>query len=65
MKTAILLLVLSLSACGRESSPEGRSQIRDEKLMKEIDSMKIQHHALLDSIKIIRAELKDLRAKCP
>jgi hypothetical protein len=63
MKTAVLLLALSLAACGRESSPEGRSQIRDEKLLKEINSLKIQHRALLDSIKIIHAELKDLRAK--
>jgi len=50
-----------LAACGRESSPDGRSQIRDEKIQKEIDSLKGQVNTLRDSIGLINKELKALK----
>lgn len=61
MKQFVIIILLSLAACNRESSPEGRSQIRDEKIQREIDSLKDQNHAILDSINIIDKELKRLK----
>lgn len=61
MKQLIILLgMLMLAACGRASSPEGRSQIRDEKLQKQIDSLKNKNNALGDSINLINDKLKHL-----
>lgn len=59
--TIISIGMFLLAACGRESSPDGRSQIRDEKLEKEIDSLKGQVNTLRDSIGLINKELKALK----
>ena len=61
MKQLAIVLLLSLAACGRESSPEGRSQIRDEKIQREIYSLKNQNNAMVDSISIINKELNRLK----
>lgn len=63
MKILIITLLLSLTACGRDSSPEGRSQIRDEKLQSQVDSLKDQNKAILDSIARINKEIKTLKIK--
>jgi len=63
MKLLTIILLLSLAACNRESSPDGRSQIRDEKLQTEIDSIKDQERAILDSIRIINKEIRELKKK--
>jgi len=60
-KLTIVIIKLSLAACGRESSPEGRPKIRDEKIQIEIDDLKDRNNTLLDSISIINKELKQLR----
>jgi hypothetical protein len=62
MKSIIIILIgtLTLTACGRESSPDGRSQIRDEKIQQEIDSLRIQNRAILDSIGVINKKLNAL-----
>ena len=62
-KLGIVIIMLSIAACGQESSPEGRSKIRDEKIQKEIDDLKEQNDALLDSIRVIKKELKQIRAE--
>ena len=61
MKTFSLLLLLALAACDQQSSPEGRSKLRDEKLAAELDSIKLKQEAILDSIEVIRAELQQLQ----
>jgi hypothetical protein len=63
MKIIIITLLLSLYACGRDSSPDGRSQIRDEKLQSQLDSLKGQNRALLDSIALINKEIERLKIK--
>lgn len=62
MKSFVIILIgtFVLSACNRESSPDGRSQIRDEKIQQEIDSLKIENKAILDSIGVINKKLKSL-----
>jgi hypothetical protein len=63
MKIIIITLLLSLFGCGRDSSPDGRSQIRDEKLQSQLDTLKGQNKALLDSITLISKEIKRLKIK--
>jgi ABC-type transporter MlaC component len=58
---SLLLLLTTVIACSHESSPEGRSQLRDEKIQQEIEILKQQHTALLDSIHNIRQELDKIQ----
>lgn len=62
-KFSVILIILLSVACGRESSPEGRSQIRDEELLRKIDTLKDQNRALMDSISEINKEIRKLRNK--
>ena len=58
----ILILVVVMSACDRNSSPEGRMSIKLENLHKEmIDSLKKQNEAILDSLGKMRQEIQKLR----
>lgn len=63
MKGYVLILLLAFTACDQQSSPEGRSKLRDEKLTAELDSLKLQQMAVWDSIASIRAELRQLRER--
>jgi hypothetical protein len=62
MKPFVIILIGSivLTACNRESSPDGRSRMRDATLQQEIDSLKMQNKALSDSIGVINKKLKSL-----
>lgn len=63
MKVLAIIFLLALGACGKESSPEGRSKIRDEKLQLEITILKEQNKAILDSISEINKTLRLLKQK--
>jgi hypothetical protein len=52
--------LILLTACGKESSPERRSQIRDEKLQKEINILKTKYNAISDSLNVIHNQLRHL-----
>ncbi|EDM38088.1 hypothetical protein PBAL39_00697 [Pedobacter sp. BAL39] len=56
-KLAYIILTFALLSCNRESSPDGRSQLRDEHIQLQIDSLKVQYQAMADSIKIINKKL--------
>jgi hypothetical protein len=62
MKKILFLgaVVLLLWGCGKESSPEGRMTMKVEALQKQLDSLKTQNAAILDSLgkinNILRAE---------
>ena len=59
--TLIFTFILVLSACDRNSSPEGRLEIKLENLHKEmIDSLKKQNTAMLDSLSKIREDLRKI-----
>jgi hypothetical protein len=57
MKSIAIIVLLLLVGCSKESSPEGRSKIRDGKLQVEIDSLKLQNKAILEDIRQIKEEL--------
>jgi hypothetical protein len=61
MKLYTVVILLAFASCNRASSPEGRSQLRDEKIQLQIDSLKEQQGALTDSLKVLSAELSRLR----
>ena len=57
MKTIIMMLLFMVVACGKESSPEGRSKIRDKNLQGQIDSLKLQNEEIKEDIRLIKKEL--------
>ena len=61
MKAIAILILLSLGACGKESSPEGRMQIRIDKLEQKIDSLTRQNKSILDSVRVINQKLNVLK----
>jgi hypothetical protein len=61
MKLLCIAVLFALVACGRQSSPESRSIIRDEQIQAQINLLKEQNKAMLDSIRIINNELKMLK----
>lgn len=62
-KYSVIVLLLSLTACINESSPEGRSKIRDEKLQSEIERLNRQNKAVFDSLSAIRRDLNALKSQ--
>lgn len=61
MKKFAFILFISLTACNPESSPEGRSKIRDQHLKQEINFLKEQNSAILDSISLINKKLTEIK----
>jgi len=63
MKGLAMLLMLSvaLTACGPESSPEGRMTIKLSELKQEIDSLKTQNRDIKDSLGKVRDEIRLLK----
>lgn len=55
-----MIFLFAISACGRESSPEGRSIIRDKQIVEQLDSLKRQNHVLLDSIGALNKRIEKL-----
>ncbi|SKA18252.1 hypothetical protein [Sediminibacterium ginsengisoli] len=62
-KVFSIAIAFTVAACGRESSPEGRSVMRDEQLQAELNLVKEQNKALLDSIAVFRLELNAMKAR--
>ena len=60
MKGLAMLLMLSvaLTACGPESSPEGRMTIKLSELKQQIDSLKTQNSQIKDSLAKVSEEIR-------
>jgi hypothetical protein len=63
MKYLTTILFVSLLSCGPQSSPEGRSKIRDEKLQTQVDELIQQNKAIVDTLSSIRKEITRLKQK--
>lgn len=61
MKYLLVMLALSSAGCNPESSPEGRMNMKMEKMEMKIDSLKAGQDALRDSIGILRKQIDDTR----
>lgn len=59
--TLIFILLLSVAACGENSSPEGRMTVKIDAIKKEIDSLKKQNVIILDSLQKMNADLRRLQ----
>ena len=59
----VLLLTIFLTACGPESSPEGRMTTKMEDIRQEFDTLKQQNERMLDSLGKINERLKKLEEK--
>lgn len=57
MKTILIMLLFVAVSCGKESSPEGRSKLRDENLQEQLDSLKLQNEQIIEDIRLIKKEL--------
>ena len=57
----ITLISVSLTACGPESSPEGRMGIKIDKIQQSFDSLKAQNATLADSLHQLRQELSAMK----
>lgn len=57
MRTVIMLLLFIVMGCGKESSPEGRSKMRDNNLQEQLDSLKLQNKQIQEDIRLIKKEL--------
>ncbi|MFL9831480.1 hypothetical protein ABS764_11540 [Flavobacterium sp. ST-87] len=57
MKTIIVMLLFVVVGCGKESSPEGRSKIRDTNLQEQIDSLKLENAQIKTDIQLVKEKL--------
>jgi len=57
-----LSLVVLLTACDSNSSPEGRMTNKMEEVRREIDTLKLQNERILDSLGKINERLQKLEA---
>lgn len=55
------LLTVALTACGPQSSPEGRMTIKLNELKQQIDSLKEQNAAIKDSLGQLSTQLRSLK----
>jgi uncharacterized protein YlxW (UPF0749 family) len=63
MRIAIIIVCVFFTACGSNSSPEGRITNKMEEIRKEIDTLQKQNDALLDSVNKASKELDSIRKK--
>lgn len=63
MKYLFTTLILAQAACNPESSPEGRMNMKIEKMEMKIDSLKAGQDAVLDSIAILKKQISDTRVR--
>ena len=58
-RTALLMITMfALASCGKNSSPDGRAQLRDQELSQRIDEIEKNQIIILDSIKLLNERIK-------
>ena len=58
-RTALLLItIIALASCGKNSSPDGRAQLRDKELSQRIDALEQKQIVILDSLQLLNEKVK-------
>ncbi|HWV73638.1 MAG TPA: hypothetical protein VN040_18075 [Pseudosphingobacterium sp.] len=60
MKALLIIFLFAISACGGKSSPEGRSIIRDQQIVEQLDALKWQNQVFLDSVRALNKRIEKL-----
>lgn len=63
-RTALLLItIIALVSCGKNSSPDGRAQLRDKELSQRIDALEQKQIVILDNLQLLNEKLKAISSK--
>ena len=63
-RTALLLIVIiALVSCSKNSSPDGRAQLRDKELSERIDALEQKQIIILDSLQLLNEKMKAISSK--
>lgn len=61
-RTALLLItIVALTSCGKNSSPDGRAQLRDQELSQRIDALEQKQIVILDSLQLLNEKVKAIQ----
>jgi hypothetical protein len=60
MKSILFPLLIILSACGADSSPEGRMTKKIQDIQMDFDTLKMNQRALIDTLSKLREDLNNL-----
>jgi hypothetical protein len=65
MKTRALILItiLAITSCGKNSSPDGRAQLRDQALTERIAALEQKQIVILDSLHLLNEKMKSIGSK--
>ena len=63
MKALLIIFLFAISGCGSESSPEGRSIVRDKQIVEQLDALKQQNCVFLDSIGALTKRIEKLERR--
>lgn len=65
MKIKVIILALAiitiLFGCNKSSSPDGRAQLRDNKLAQKIELLNKKQIVILDSLKVLDQKIEKLK----
>ena len=60
--TALLLItIVAFASCGKNSSPDGRAQLRDKELSERIDVLEQKQIVILDSIRLLNEKVNAIK----
>jgi len=60
MKSILFPWLIILSACGADSSPEGRMTKKIQDIQMDFDTLKMNQRALIDTLSKLREDLNNL-----
>lgn len=63
IRALIFITILAITSCGKNSSPDGRAQLRDNALSQRLDELEHKQIDILDSLTLLNAEIKALKLK--
>ncbi|SOD15406.1 hypothetical protein [Pedobacter xixiisoli] len=56
-----IISLLALTSCGKNSSPDGRAQLRDAELSQRIDKLEKKQIVILDSMRLLNEKIEAIK----